>query len=113
MRRLVLFGAVVTLLATSIPPSHAAGSWVWPVTGPVIREFDPPDSPYGSGHRGIDVAVPVGTGDVEEDDGQSGRGSEGGDTAPHGAGADDAELGDAHERGRVRVDPLGARVLTV
>jgi murein DD-endopeptidase MepM/ murein hydrolase activator NlpD len=31
------------------------------VHGPVIRGFDPPESPYGSGHRGIDVAVPVGT----------------------------------------------------
>lgn len=37
------------------------GSWAWPVTGPVIRDFDPPEDPYGSGHRGIDIAVPVGT----------------------------------------------------
>jgi murein DD-endopeptidase MepM/ murein hydrolase activator NlpD len=42
-------------------PARSAGSWSWPVTGAVIRGFDPPDSPYGSGHRGIDVAVPVGT----------------------------------------------------
>jgi murein DD-endopeptidase MepM/ murein hydrolase activator NlpD len=27
----------------------------------VIRGFDPPEEPYGSGHRGIDIAVPVGT----------------------------------------------------
>jgi murein DD-endopeptidase MepM/ murein hydrolase activator NlpD len=27
----------------------------------VIRGFDPPDSPYGSGHRGIDIAAAVGT----------------------------------------------------
>lgn len=33
----------------------------WPVIGPVIRGFDPPDSPYSSGHRGIDIAVPSGT----------------------------------------------------
>lgn len=39
----------------------AAGSWTWPVTGPVIRGFDPPASPYGSGHRGIDIAVPADT----------------------------------------------------
>ena len=25
------------------------------------RGFDPPDSPFGSGHRGIDIAAPVGT----------------------------------------------------
>jgi murein DD-endopeptidase MepM/ murein hydrolase activator NlpD len=43
------------------PASVASGSWIWPITGPVIRPFDPPDSPYGSGHRGIDIAAPIGT----------------------------------------------------
>lgn len=38
-----------------------AGTWPWPVTGPVIRGFDPPTSPFGAGHRGIDIAVPFGT----------------------------------------------------
>jgi len=38
-----------------------AGTWGWPVTGPVIRGFDPPTSPFGAGHRGIDIAVPFGT----------------------------------------------------
>lgn len=37
------------------------GSWAWPVRGPVINAFDPPDSPFGAGHRGIDIAVEVGT----------------------------------------------------
>jgi len=27
----------------------------------VVRAFDPPASPYGSGHRGIDIAAPFGT----------------------------------------------------
>jgi murein DD-endopeptidase MepM/ murein hydrolase activator NlpD len=31
------------------------------VVGPVIRGFDPPDTPFGSGHRGIDIAAPTGT----------------------------------------------------
>jgi murein DD-endopeptidase MepM/ murein hydrolase activator NlpD len=35
--------------------------WAWPVVGPVIRDFDPPDDPYGAGHRGIDIAASVGT----------------------------------------------------
>lgn len=39
----------------------ASGSWTWPVEGPIVRGFDPPEDPYGSGHRGIDIAVPVGT----------------------------------------------------
>lgn len=42
-------------------PAFPSGSWTWPVSGPVIRGFDPPDSPYGAGHRGIDIAVSPGT----------------------------------------------------
>jgi murein DD-endopeptidase MepM/ murein hydrolase activator NlpD len=42
-------------------PGPAYGSYAWPVRGPVLRGFDPPDSPYGSGHRGIDIGAPMGT----------------------------------------------------
>jgi murein DD-endopeptidase MepM/ murein hydrolase activator NlpD len=58
---------VSVLLASSVvvfvpaPAASASGTWTWPVGGPVIRPFDPPDSPYGSGHRGIDIAAAVGT----------------------------------------------------
>jgi murein DD-endopeptidase MepM/ murein hydrolase activator NlpD len=31
------------------------------VLGPVVRGFDPPASPYGTGHRGIDIGAPVGS----------------------------------------------------
>jgi murein DD-endopeptidase MepM/ murein hydrolase activator NlpD len=37
------------------------GAWAWPVRGAVIRGFDPPDTPFGAGHRGIDIAVAPGT----------------------------------------------------
>ena len=62
MRRtaLVIVASLVALVALA-PVASAAGSWSWPVTGPVIRGYDPPDSPYGSGHRGIDIAAAVGT----------------------------------------------------
>lgn len=49
------------LLGPAPAPARAAGDWTWPVVGPVIRAFDPPDSPYGSGHRGIDIAAAPGT----------------------------------------------------
>ncbi len=34
-------------------------SWIWPVhhSHTVVRAFDAPDSPWGPGHRGIDVAA--------------------------------------------------------
>lgn len=41
--------------------SAAAERWAWPVAGPVIRGFDPPEDPYGAGHRGIDIGAAVGT----------------------------------------------------
>ena len=41
-----------------VPP---AGTYAWPVEGPVIRAFDPPEQPYGTGHRGIDIGADPGT----------------------------------------------------
>ena len=63
MIRRTLLAAIVLFAAAALYPATAAasGTWVWPVTGPVIRGFDPPDDPYGAGHRGIDIAAPVGT----------------------------------------------------
>lgn len=40
------------------PPAAAAGGW--PVSGPVVRGFDPPEVRWGSGHRGVDVAAEAG-----------------------------------------------------
>jgi murein DD-endopeptidase MepM/ murein hydrolase activator NlpD len=39
----------------------AYGTYSWPVRGQVIRQYDPPETPFGSGHRGIDIAAPLGT----------------------------------------------------
>src|SRR5881296_292194 len=61
MRRTWLLVAVAAACLIPAAPAHATGTWTWPVVGPVIRAFDPPDSPYGAGHRGIDIAAPVGT----------------------------------------------------
>jgi murein DD-endopeptidase MepM/ murein hydrolase activator NlpD len=61
---MVLFGPSLVSVGpshTGFEPSLPAGTFSWPVSGPVIRGFDPPDSPYGAGHRGIDIAVAVGT----------------------------------------------------
>ena len=54
--------AIILFGAGAAPSAGAAsGTWTWPVAGPVIRAFQPPSSPYGTGHRGIDIAAPVGT----------------------------------------------------
>lgn len=49
--------AAVRTLATDPEASWTAGRWGWPLAGhpPVLRRFDPPASPYGPGHRGVDL----------------------------------------------------------
>jgi murein DD-endopeptidase MepM/ murein hydrolase activator NlpD len=56
---MLIVGALLPVMGSQ--PATAAGTWMWPVSGPVIRGFDPPISPYGSGHRGVDIAAPFGT----------------------------------------------------
>src|SRR5919106_6987858 len=46
---------------TSAEATPAYGTYAWPVRGEVIRPFEPPEDPYGAGHRGIDIAAPLGT----------------------------------------------------
>jgi murein DD-endopeptidase MepM/ murein hydrolase activator NlpD len=62
MRRLftILLVTAVSTLGAPISAHASGGTRLWPVTGPITRGFDPPDSPYGSGHRGVDIAVPYG-----------------------------------------------------
>jgi murein DD-endopeptidase MepM/ murein hydrolase activator NlpD len=53
--------------ATAAPPlpaaAPAAGLWAWPLAGApptVSRRFAPPSTPYGPGHRGVDLAATPG-----------------------------------------------------
>ena len=58
MKRALLFVLVLSVISVaSGAPASESGTWTWPVIGPVIRGFDPPGSPYGAGHRGIDIAA--------------------------------------------------------
>ncbi|GAB4005822.1 murein hydrolase activator EnvC family protein [Nocardioides ultimimeridianus] len=53
-RALLLLVALPLLLA----PSASTAQGVWPLPPPhrVVHAFDPPDSTYGAGHRGVDLA---------------------------------------------------------
>src|SRR5436309_14755001 len=37
------------------------GSYSWPLRGRIIRGFEPPPSKYEAGHRGMDIAAPLGS----------------------------------------------------
>lgn len=63
--------ALLTLAPGPLPTSAAkadgngvggGASWTWPLDPipRVIRGFEPPSSPYGPGHRGVDLAGSVG-----------------------------------------------------
>jgi murein DD-endopeptidase MepM/ murein hydrolase activator NlpD len=58
---LIVLTPLLTFGGGSAAAAAGASGWTWPVVGPVIQAFDPPDTPYGSGHRGIDIAAEVGT----------------------------------------------------
>jgi murein DD-endopeptidase MepM/ murein hydrolase activator NlpD len=62
LARLAAFVLAAALVGSPVAAAAVEpGEWSWPLVGPVIRAFDPPDSPYGAGHRGIDIAAPVGS----------------------------------------------------
>lgn len=63
MGRIAIACVIAVVVGTS--PITAAGSdaWHWPTgaVAPVTRQFNPPLLPWVSGHRGVDLALPVGS----------------------------------------------------
>lgn len=54
-----ILGCVAVLLSSLLAQTPAtAEEWLLPLAGrpEVTRPFDPPSTPYGSGHRGVDLA---------------------------------------------------------
>ncbi len=60
MRRLVLLLTVFLIASFPFTPAEAetdpVGQWPLRPTPEVVRDFDPPASPWGAGHRGVDLA---------------------------------------------------------
>jgi murein DD-endopeptidase MepM/ murein hydrolase activator NlpD len=60
----LLTGLALTLALTLAPSAAATtdpvGLWPLQPVPEVVRLFDPPDSPYGAGHRGVDLLGRVG-----------------------------------------------------
>ena len=56
-------GEPVVTPASGVGTTVPRPRWRWPVrpVPPVVRLFDGPATPYGAGHRGLDLAAPDGT----------------------------------------------------
>jgi murein DD-endopeptidase MepM/ murein hydrolase activator NlpD len=54
--------AVLLVAALALPGAATDPVGVWPLQPEpvVVHAFDPPDSPYGAGHRGVDLLGSVG-----------------------------------------------------
>jgi murein DD-endopeptidase MepM/ murein hydrolase activator NlpD len=55
-------GSPTTLAATAPGPTSDTDGFQWPLAPPhpVLRPFQPPTTPYGPGHRGVDLGGRVG-----------------------------------------------------
>ena len=54
--------ALLAAASLAVPTTSPDPVGVWPLQPEpeVVRGFDPPDSPYGAGHRGVDLVGSVG-----------------------------------------------------
>ncbi|MDQ4026415.1 MAG: M23 family metallopeptidase, partial [Actinomycetota bacterium] len=63
MRRVLTLLVVAGAVSVAVPAAAQPGA-VWltpPVDGAIVERYDEPERKWGSGHRGVDFAVPRGT----------------------------------------------------
>ncbi|MEW2358470.1 M23 family metallopeptidase [Spirillospora sp. NPDC029432] len=63
MTLLTLLLACTVSAAPTAAPAPDPGTWRWPLGPPapeVVRPFSPPATPWGPGHRGVDLAAAAG-----------------------------------------------------
>jgi murein DD-endopeptidase MepM/ murein hydrolase activator NlpD len=58
---LTLSAGTASATGATTRPTTTAG-WSWPVDAPhpIVRPFIAPETPYAAGHRGLDIAAPLG-----------------------------------------------------
>ncbi len=63
MRRALAALTVSLFVLAAAGPANGTELWRWPVDPPrsVLRPFIAPETPYATGHRGIDIRAPAGT----------------------------------------------------
>jgi murein DD-endopeptidase MepM/ murein hydrolase activator NlpD len=61
LRSLLILVGCGALFVGGTPAPALAASGVPPVRGPIVRAFDPPDEPWLTGHRGIDLLASAGS----------------------------------------------------
>jgi murein DD-endopeptidase MepM/ murein hydrolase activator NlpD len=59
-QKLILLLAMLAL-APGVDARAEVVSYIRPVHGAIVRHFEPPPTPYTAGHRGLDMAVTIGT----------------------------------------------------
>lgn len=60
MKRVLASALLVPLVLSAGPAAADPPRWVWPTPAPhaLVRQYLAPATPYGPGHRGIDIAAP-------------------------------------------------------
>lgn len=69
MNRFALVAAALATAAVALPAGAAStqpaprpgADFAVPLYGTIVRLYDAPDDPYAPGHRGVDVAAPLGS----------------------------------------------------
>ena len=63
MRLMLMLTMTAALTGLLAPPPVPAVGGAWPVgtRPPIVRGWAPPATEYGAGHRGVDLAAPVGS----------------------------------------------------
>lgn len=63
IRSLIALLLVIAAIGAAEPPRAMNARWAWPLPAPhaIARPYVAPDTPYGRGHRGVDIRAPTGT----------------------------------------------------